>query len=132
MPSSTGIRIGRPWFRSAASSRTDPAYSPCGTTASAWNRNTGTRSLDCLKGCTRMTNTRGRASGWRSVSGLLNGITEGSGSNQLPGKDPHSDSQYRSDPPKGPKRYHILVVEDNRADVFLIRESIAAARLDAD
>ena len=30
------------------------------------------------------------------------------------------------------RRPHILIVEDNRADVFLIRETIAAAHLDAD
>jgi two-component system, chemotaxis family, response regulator Rcp1 len=30
------------------------------------------------------------------------------------------------------KRLHILVVEDNKADVFLIREALEAARLEAD
>lgn len=40
-------------------------------------------------------------------------------------------NQQQSDQSGPPKRHDILVVEDNRADVFLIRESIEIAQVDA-
>jgi two-component system, chemotaxis family, response regulator Rcp1 len=51
--------------------------------------------------------------------------------NPNPDKDPTSASQSQSEE-SGPKRPHILIVEDNRADLFLIRESIETVRLDAE
>jgi len=70
-------------------------------------------------------------SAWRSASASWNAITAGSGLNQSPDADPRSASQSQSETERrsGP---HILVVEDNRADVFLIRESIQTAGLEAE
>lgn len=45
--------------------------------------------------------------------------------------DPRSSSPYQADRLAAAKSRHILVVEDNRGDVFLIRESIQAASLEA-
>lgn len=42
------------------------------------------------------------------------------------------DAHSPSDPPTSSPRRQILIVEDNRADLFLIRESIQAAGLEAD
>jgi CheY-like chemotaxis protein len=51
-----------------------------------------------------------------------------SGSNQKPEKDRPSSSLSPSDQP--PKRPLILIAEDSQADLFLIREAIAAAGID--
>ncbi|MCC6861010.1 MAG: response regulator [Bryobacterales bacterium] len=56
----------------------------------------------------------------------------GSGSNPSPGKGPPSPSPSPSEPSAGRRRPRILLVEDNGADVFLIRESLQAAQLHAD
>jgi CheY-like chemotaxis protein len=55
----------------------------------------------------------------------------GSGSNPNPDKDQYSASPSRSEGEPGP-RQHILIVEDNPADVFLIREAIQAAKIEAE
>jgi chemotaxis family two-component system response regulator Rcp1 len=55
----------------------------------------------------------------------------GSGSNPNPDEDQPSDSPSRSDEQTG-KRRQILIVEDNSADVFLIRAAINAANIAAD
>ena len=54
-----------------------------------------------------------------------------SGSNPNQDKEQASISPSPSDP-GAVKRPQILVVDDNKADVFLIREAIAAASIDAD
>jgi chemotaxis family two-component system response regulator Rcp1 len=56
----------------------------------------------------------------------------GSGSNQSPGKDRLSDSLSPSDDIGARPRRHILVVEDNRADLFLIRDALGAAQVNAE
>jgi CheY-like chemotaxis protein len=53
-----------------------------------------------------------------------------SGSNPNPEKDRPSSSPFPSDA-LSKKRLQILVVEDSRADLFLIREAIATAKVDA-
>jgi DNA-binding response OmpR family regulator len=54
----------------------------------------------------------------------------GSGSNPNPEKDQPSDSRSPSKP-TGSHR-HILIVEDNSADVFLVRRALNDAQLDAE
>lgn len=66
------------------------------------------------------------------ASASSSGITAGSGSNPSPGKDLPSSSKSPFEENESRTRRHILIVEDSRADVFLIRESIRAAKLDAD
>jgi CheY-like chemotaxis protein len=55
-----------------------------------------------------------------------------SGWNPFPEKDPPSTSRSRSEKDASPERHKILLVEDNRSDVFLLREAIAAAGVPAD
>ena len=59
-------------------------------------------------------------------------ISAGSGSSQCPPGYQPSTSPSPSELDRGKKRRQILVVEDNRADVFLIRESIEGAGLEVD
>ena len=99
--------------------------------ASAFNPNIGDTFLDCLSVCTQATNTQAPASVWPSVSGSSSSITAGSGSNLSPGAGPDSYSPSRSNS-TAQKRPQILIVEDSRADVFLIRESLCEAQVDAD
>ena len=68
---------------------------------------------------------------WPSASGSWSAITAGSGSNLSldAGLDSCSPSRYNSTAQKRPQ---ILIVEDSRADVFLIRESLCEAQVDAD
>jgi DNA-binding response OmpR family regulator len=56
----------------------------------------------------------------------------GFGLNPRPGAARRSVSQYPSETGSGARRCHIVIVEDNRADVFLIREAIEIARIDAE
>lgn len=70
------------------------------------------------------------ALGWPSVNESSIGIMGGSGSNPNLGKDQPSGSASPSD--ETGKRCHILIVEDNAADVFLIREALKSANLSAD
>ena len=58
-------------------------------------------------------------------------VTAGSGSNRNPDEGQPSSSPSPSDA-AAKKRRTILIVEDNRADVFLIRESLETAQIDAD
>jgi chemotaxis family two-component system response regulator Rcp1 len=55
----------------------------------------------------------------------------GSGSNPNPDEDRPSESHSQSEEQTGQRR-HILIVEDNSADVFLIRAAIDAANIHAD
>lgn len=78
-----------------------------------------------------MTNTQERGLDWQFASGLLSGTMAASGSNQSPGKDPNSSSRSRLEGEEGPqRRRHVLIVEDNKGDVFLIRESMQTVHLD--
>jgi CheY-like chemotaxis protein len=64
-------------------------------------------------------------------AGELWKVTEGgSGSSPRPAKDELSASQSRSD--NEVRRPRILIVEDNKTDVFLIREAIDICKIDAD
>ena len=83
-------------------------------------------------GCTQATNIPAPALAWRFASELWSDITAGSGSNRNPEEAPLSSSPSPSDTGATGKRRQILVVEDNRADVFLIREAIRVARVNAE
>jgi CheY-like chemotaxis protein len=56
----------------------------------------------------------------------------GSGSNQNPGGDPFSISPSLSEETPASARRQILIVEDNQADVYLIRRAIEATKLPID
>ena len=71
----------------------------------------------------------GLASDWPSVNELWIGITGGSGSNPNPDADQSSASSSPLEEPAARVRGHVLIVEDNEADVFLIREAIEAKKL---
>jgi CheY-like chemotaxis protein len=77
-------------------------------------------------------NTQAPASAWPSASGSWSGIRVASGSNQNPEKDLPSPSASPSDSAGGRERPHILIIEDNRADLFLIREAIESVWPDPD
>lgn len=71
-----------------------------------------------------------QASDWPCASVLWSATTDESGSNQNPGKDRPSISPSPNKPDALPPQ--ILVVEDSKTDVFLIRKAIASAQVDAD
>ncbi len=71
------------------------------------------------------------ASDWRFAYGLSNDIRDESGWNPNPGKDRSFISLSPSEN-KSAGRPHILVVEDNSADVYLIREALNLAHIDAE
>ena len=75
------------------------------------------------------TSIPGLGSGSPYASGLSIDTMGGSGSNLNPDKD--LLSALRSQPETQPAdfRYHVLIVEDNEADVFLIEEAIKTAEL---
>ena len=79
--------------------------------------------------CTPPTNIQEPESAWLYASGSWIDIMGGSGSNPNPDKDLRSDSRSPFKDPRQGTPQHILVVEDNEADVFLIEEAIAAAGL---
>src|SRR5690242_3796871 len=94
--------------------------------------NTESTSLGCSSDYIQTMNTPVPALGSLCASESSSGIRVGSGSNQSSERDRPSSSPSLSDPDPGKKRLHILIVEDNRADVFLIRESLERAQLEAD
>jgi DNA-binding response OmpR family regulator len=53
----------------------------------------------------------------------------GSGSNPSPDEDPPSGLRSPSDKASGGIHFHVLIVDDNESDVFLIEEAIGATRL---
>src|SRR5271154_3874252 len=67
---------------------------------------------------------------WRSVDESWIGIMGGSGSNPNSEKDPPFPLPSPTEEPTAHPR-SILIVEDNSADVFLIRRAIKVANLDA-
>jgi CheY-like chemotaxis protein len=73
-------------------------------------------------------NTLAPALDWPSVSELWKVMEDGSESNRGPEKDQPSASQS----PSERRRPRILIVEDNKSDVFLIQEAIGACGLQAD
>ena len=81
---------------------------------------------------TQAMNTQVPGSGWPFVNESWSDIMAASGSSPSRDKDQRSGSPYQADTAAARKRHRILVVEDNKADVFLIREAIEAAEVEAD
>jgi len=84
--------------------------------------------LESLSGYTQMTNTRVPESVWRSASGLFNERVDGSGWSLSPEEDRLFSSRSRQTSKEGKtetvKGHWILLVEDNAADVSLIRHAL--------
>ena len=76
-----------------------------------------------------MTNTQEPALGWPFAGELWIGITGASGSNQNPDEDRPFASPSPHDGKDTGIRHHVLIVEDDESDVFLIEEAIGAANL---
>src|SRR5579885_3284613 len=117
---------------SALNKTTVPVSLRYATTGSASRRSTGNKSLDYSNACIPGTNTPGPASDSRFVNASWNDTTAASGSHPSPDRDLLSSSPSRNEPSSAPHRHQILIVEDHKPDVFLIRESITAASLDAE
>ena len=81
--------------------------------------------MEFLNACTLGTSTLVPGSDWRYVNELLSATEDEFGSSPSPEKDPLSTSRSRPE-------FHILLVEDNKADVFLIREAIGSSHLSAE
>ena len=79
--------------------------------------------------CTIAMNTQEPALDWPSVNESWIGIMGGSGSNPNPDEDQSSALRSRSDEAACRCSLHVLIVEDNESDVFLIQEAIEATRL---
>ena len=94
--------------------------------------NIGSTSLGCSSDCIQTMNIPVPALDSLFVSESSSGTRAGSGSNRNPAGDRPLSSPSQPDPAPEKKRRHILVVEDNRADVFLIREAVEGAHLDLD
>lgn len=76
-------------------------------------------------------NIQGLGLVWPSVDGSWIDTMGESGSNPSPGRDQPSASPSHSEDQTA-QRPCILIIEDNSADVFLIRAAIKAANIDAD
>jgi two-component system, chemotaxis family, response regulator Rcp1 len=88
--------------------------------------------LGCSSVYIQVMNIPAPGSVWPFANESWIGIMAGFGSNRPPDKDPISNSPSPSESAAGAGRPLILVVEDNKGDVFLIREAIRAAELDAE
>src|SRR5947209_4555426 len=124
MRSSIVAARGSRSFTLAPSERADTGVSQFPITASVSNPNIRSEFLGCLNVCIQARSIPVLASGWPFVNELSSDITAGSGSSPSPDRDRDLSSHSRS------KRW-ILLVEDNRPDVFLIREAIRSANVDA-
>src|SRR5690242_11294621 len=123
--------IARRWCISAPSVRTDTGSSPSATTALAFNLNIGSRSLDYSHACTTPTVIPGPVLALLSVNGSLSGTMAASGSNPHPDADRRSASRSRSDETGVPRPCQILIAEDSKSDVFLIRQALQKSGINA-
>jgi CheY-like chemotaxis protein len=111
------------------SGRTKAEFSRWPITASASILSTRRTDLDCLSAYTTAMNTQGPALVWPSVSESWIGIMGGSGANPSPDEDQPSDLRSPSDKASAGIHFHVLIVDDNESDVFLIEEAIGTTRL---
>jgi chemotaxis family two-component system response regulator Rcp1 len=93
-------------------------------------RTTRRISLKSLNVYTRVTPIQGQGLGWPFVSASLSGPDGEAVLNPRAGEDPSSASPSGAGP--AARRHKILVIEDNRADIFLIREALREAQLEVD
>src|SRR5579884_2378134 len=131
MPSSTEILRGRLSFTSTRSPGTDNGFFPSATMASESRRNIRRESLGCLNVFTPATNTPAQALAWQSANGSWTSIMDASGSSPRWGKDRPFGSRSQSEEPAGEGPARILIVDDNPADVLLIKEAIQGSGVDA-
>src|SRR5260370_376793 len=96
--------------------------------ASVFSRSTRSESLGFSSGFIRARSTPVPGLDWPSVSALQNAIAGESGWNPNQAWGQPSFSPSRPDCEET-QQLHVLVVEDNRADVFLVREAIARYHL---
>jgi chemotaxis family two-component system response regulator Rcp1 len=87
--------------------------------------------LDSFSGCTSATYIPAAAALWRHAGPSLNDADGGSTPVESQVADSSSTAQCLSEA-AAPVRFQILIVEDNRADVFLIREAIKQSRITSD
>lgn len=101
--------------------------------ASGSNRNKRSGFLGFSNGCIGAMNTQAPRSDWSSANGWRPAIRGESRSNPdpAPGEDQSSNPSCGAERSATPVRHRIVVVEDNKGDVFLIREAIQAANVDA-
>jgi len=97
--------------------------------AETFNPSTRRRSLACLRDCMAPTDTPAPVSAPPSFSALP-GVMAGSGASQNP-EGRISASRSPSDETTE-RRRHILIVEDNKADAWLIREALERASVSAE
>ena len=83
-----------------------------------------------LSDCTPVTNIRAPELGWPFANELSNVTMGGFGSN--PGKERDQPSSSPSRTENAAKRPHILLAEDSKTDVYLIREALGSVLVDAD
>jgi len=87
--------------------------------------------LDYFHACTTPTVIPGPVLASLSVNGLLSVTIAASGSNQNQDADRRSASRFLSDEAGGPPPCHILIAEDNKSDLFLIRQAIQKSGINA-
>jgi chemotaxis family two-component system response regulator Rcp1 len=87
--------------------------------------------LGCSNVCTQAMNIQAPGLDLPFANESWIGITDGFGSNPNPDEDQPSASRSRREE-QNASRTCILIVEDNSADVFLIRAAIRTANIDAD
>ena len=100
-------------------------------TESALSPHSGSRSLDSLNAFTLTTSMPVRVSVWPYASASSSNIMAASGSNPKPERDAASTSPSLDEGATG-EAPRILVIEDSKTDVFLIREAIESAGVRAE
>src|SRR4051812_31854436 len=92
---------------------------------------TRSESLDSSSASTATKNIPAPALGWPSANESWIDIAAVSGSSRNLGKDLPSSSPSPPEP-ADPKKWHIVVMEDNKADVFLVEEAMAVHDIHAE
>jgi len=87
--------------------------------------------LNSLYGCMQETFTPATGLAWRLADESLKGTDDESKLSPDQREDPSTAPGGQSEP-AAPGRYQILIVEDNRADLFLIREAIKQSQLESE
>src|SRR5258708_929865 len=124
MRSSTGVWIGSQQSTLVPRVRTRPGFLLSRTTVLASNLNIRSRSLDYSHASTIPTATPGPVLAWPSASALLSATMGESGSNPNPEADRSSTSLSPDDAVASGRTPHILIAEDNKSDIFLIRQAL--------
>src|ERR1700752_3627011 len=98
---------------------------PFVTTAAALTNNMANTFSACSRGCTVTMNTRAAASDWQSVKRSWSAIADESGSSPSPDRVAPSTSPFPAHETASRFRETtILLIEDNAADITLIRSAL--------